>query len=168
MTIKEEIDRLSKFILKEYPLELGRGNFKDGESAVDVAIRLLSREDVLITIAKKGEENIHTFKFVTGPEIIGFIDGKRVEEIGETLSNAVGEGLFTCAVKGNEDCDGKCVMLLEYGQIVYCPSLDIDHSKREKDNDVAGDKCKHVPSRGEECGYCQLKKAEEKEMEGKE
>jgi len=42
----KEIDRLSSFILKNYPEEIGRGNFSGGESAVDVAIRLLKKLQV--------------------------------------------------------------------------------------------------------------------------
>lgn len=40
---EREIDRLSDFLLKNYPHQIGRGNLKEGESAVDVAIRLLNR-----------------------------------------------------------------------------------------------------------------------------
>lgn len=40
-----EIDRLAAFILRYYPHEIGVGNFQHGESAVDVAIRLLSKEE---------------------------------------------------------------------------------------------------------------------------
>lgn len=36
-----ELDRLAAFIERYYPNEPGRGNFKEGESVVDVAIRLL-------------------------------------------------------------------------------------------------------------------------------
>jgi len=36
-----EINRLSKYILLEWSEEIGHGNFRTGESAVDVAIRLL-------------------------------------------------------------------------------------------------------------------------------
>ena len=37
----QEIERLSGFILKELPDEIGAGDLVHGESAVDVAIRLL-------------------------------------------------------------------------------------------------------------------------------
>lgn len=36
-----EITRLSNYILLEWADEIGRGNFRTGESAVDIAIRLL-------------------------------------------------------------------------------------------------------------------------------
>ena len=39
----KEIDRLASFILKELSHELGKGDSVNGESAVDVAIRLLSK-----------------------------------------------------------------------------------------------------------------------------
>ena len=38
---RQEISRLSNYILLEWDGEIGRGNFRTGESAVDVAIRLL-------------------------------------------------------------------------------------------------------------------------------
>lgn len=38
----EEIDRLAGFLLEHFPHEPGRGNERHGESAVDVAIRLLT------------------------------------------------------------------------------------------------------------------------------
>lgn len=38
-----EIDKLANFLLTRYPDEIGKGNSIDGESAVDVAIRLLSK-----------------------------------------------------------------------------------------------------------------------------
>ena len=41
---KREIDRLANFLLKEYPDEPGKGNPVHGESAVDVAIRLLTKK----------------------------------------------------------------------------------------------------------------------------
>ena len=41
---RSEIDRLSKFILDKMPEEIGRGKeYRDGESAVDIAIRLLEQ-----------------------------------------------------------------------------------------------------------------------------
>lgn len=36
-----QIDKLSLFILNEFPDEIGKGDFKKGEGAVEVAIRLL-------------------------------------------------------------------------------------------------------------------------------
>ena len=42
MSAKKEIDRLAEFILKEYPEEPGSKG--TSESAVDVAIRLLSEK----------------------------------------------------------------------------------------------------------------------------
>lgn len=39
---RSEIDRLADFILEKMPEEIGKGNPQQGESAVDVAIRLLS------------------------------------------------------------------------------------------------------------------------------
>jgi hypothetical protein len=36
-----EIDRLAAFLLRWFPDEIGRGDPQNGESAVDVAIRLL-------------------------------------------------------------------------------------------------------------------------------
>jgi len=39
---KKEIDRLAKFILRHLDYEIGRGNLQNGESAVDIAIRLMS------------------------------------------------------------------------------------------------------------------------------
>ena len=39
---KREIDRLAKFILRHLDYEIGRGDPQNGESAVDVAIRLMS------------------------------------------------------------------------------------------------------------------------------
>ena len=41
--MNQEIDRLADFLLKNYPNEIGKGDFVHGESAVDVAIRLLSK-----------------------------------------------------------------------------------------------------------------------------
>lgn len=38
---KMELDRLADFILAEMPEEIGKGNPQAGESAVDVAIRLM-------------------------------------------------------------------------------------------------------------------------------
>jgi len=38
----KEIDRLADFLLKHYSDEIGKGDPVHGESAVDVAIRLLS------------------------------------------------------------------------------------------------------------------------------
>jgi len=40
---KSEIERLASFILKYYSDEIGKGDFQHGESAVDVAIRLMTR-----------------------------------------------------------------------------------------------------------------------------
>lgn len=40
----KEIDRLADFILKNMPKEIGKGNPRDGESAVDIAIRLLGEQ----------------------------------------------------------------------------------------------------------------------------
>jgi len=40
---KNEIQRLADFLLRRYPDEIGKGNPQSGESAVDVAIRLLSK-----------------------------------------------------------------------------------------------------------------------------
>jgi hypothetical protein len=37
-----EIDRLADFLLRTYPDRIGAGDFQHGESAVDVAIRLLT------------------------------------------------------------------------------------------------------------------------------
>jgi len=37
-----EIDRLANYLLKHFPHEIGRGDPIHGESAVDVAIRLLT------------------------------------------------------------------------------------------------------------------------------
>jgi hypothetical protein len=39
---KKEINRLADFLMKYFPRELGAGDRVHGESAVDVAIRLLS------------------------------------------------------------------------------------------------------------------------------
>lgn len=41
--VHNEIERLASFILKEYPNEPGKGGGSGGESAVDVAIRIMSR-----------------------------------------------------------------------------------------------------------------------------
>lgn len=38
---EKEIDKLADFLMQHYPRELGLGNLAHGESAVDVAIRLL-------------------------------------------------------------------------------------------------------------------------------
>lgn len=40
-TYKHQIDELAKFILNNMPEEIGKGNQACGESAVEVAIRLL-------------------------------------------------------------------------------------------------------------------------------
>ena len=40
---EQEIDRLATFLLTNYPDELGKGDPENGESAVDVAIRLLTK-----------------------------------------------------------------------------------------------------------------------------
>jgi hypothetical protein len=39
---RKEIHRLAEFLLRNYSNEIGKGNPKEGESAVDVAIRLLT------------------------------------------------------------------------------------------------------------------------------
>ena len=39
-----EVDRLAEFLLSKSPHEIGRGDFVNGESAVDVAIRLLNEQ----------------------------------------------------------------------------------------------------------------------------
>jgi len=39
----KEIDKLAAWILKNIPEEIGKGNPKEGESAADVAIRLLDK-----------------------------------------------------------------------------------------------------------------------------
>jgi len=41
---EKEIERLAEFLAQHFPRELGMGNHVHGESAVDVAIRLLSPE----------------------------------------------------------------------------------------------------------------------------
>lgn len=41
MRLEAELDRLADFILQEFPYEIGMGNMREGESAVDVAVRLL-------------------------------------------------------------------------------------------------------------------------------
>lgn len=38
----KQVDQLAEFILKFYPGEIGKGNSKQGETIVDVVIRLLS------------------------------------------------------------------------------------------------------------------------------
>lgn len=40
---KREIDRLAAYIQKELPKEIGRGDPRNGESAVDIATRLMGR-----------------------------------------------------------------------------------------------------------------------------
>jgi hypothetical protein len=40
--VSNEIDRLAEHLLLNYPGEIGKGDPVNGESAVDVAIRLLS------------------------------------------------------------------------------------------------------------------------------
>ncbi|MDQ3816288.1 MAG: hypothetical protein M3362_01190 [Acidobacteriota bacterium] len=40
-TADQEINRLADFLMAKYPAEIGKGNPEVGESAVDVAIRLL-------------------------------------------------------------------------------------------------------------------------------
>lgn len=42
---EEEIGRLADFFLKNYPDEIGVGDPANGESAVDMAIRLLTKDD---------------------------------------------------------------------------------------------------------------------------
>ena len=41
---QKEIDRLAKFLVSNYADEIGKGNPREGESAVDVAIRLLRKD----------------------------------------------------------------------------------------------------------------------------
>jgi hypothetical protein len=41
--VKGEIDKLADFLISKYPEEIGKGDYLYGESAVDVAIRLLSK-----------------------------------------------------------------------------------------------------------------------------
>jgi hypothetical protein len=42
-TYKEEVDRLADYLMEAWPHEIGQGDPAHGESAVDVAIRLLKR-----------------------------------------------------------------------------------------------------------------------------
>ena len=44
---KKEIGRLASFLLTNYLDELGKGDPVHGESAVDVAIRLLSKDQLV-------------------------------------------------------------------------------------------------------------------------
>ncbi len=46
MQMKSEIDRLAAFLHKRFESEIGSGDPAHGESAVDVAIRLLTRQTV--------------------------------------------------------------------------------------------------------------------------
>jgi hypothetical protein len=41
--VNNEIDRLAQYLLINHPDEIGKGNPVHGESAVDIAIRLLSK-----------------------------------------------------------------------------------------------------------------------------
>lgn len=40
---RREVDRLGGYIQEKLPREIGRGNFRTGESAVDIVIRILDR-----------------------------------------------------------------------------------------------------------------------------
>lgn len=53
MGAQNEIDRLAAFILAHCPDEVGRGNPREGESAVDVAIRLLGERPKQVNIYGK-------------------------------------------------------------------------------------------------------------------
>lgn len=50
---KMQIDRLADFIMENFGHEIGRGNPKEGESAVEVAIRLLSRQKNAVNMPSK-------------------------------------------------------------------------------------------------------------------
>ena len=57
-----EIDRLASWILSCYPEEIGRGDPVHGESAVDVALRLLERLRKLEKVAKKAEVLVNAIR----------------------------------------------------------------------------------------------------------
>ena len=41
MSVDKEIDRLAKYLIENFPNEIGEGDLGHGESVIDVAIRLL-------------------------------------------------------------------------------------------------------------------------------
>lgn len=90
-TIKsKEINKLADFLLRKFPDEIGVGNQKEGESAVDVAIRLLARykvqdEEQMYEDAKRMHDE-HKKQHGTGIYFDGvpldkhgiFVDGKLI------------------------------------------------------------------------------------------
>lgn len=56
--LASQIDQLAEFILTSYPDEIGAGDPVNGESAVEVAIRLLQPKEEELTIAKIVESEV--------------------------------------------------------------------------------------------------------------
>ncbi len=47
MSPNKEIDRLAKYLMENFPNEIGEGDHVHGGSAVDVAIRLLDKYKII-------------------------------------------------------------------------------------------------------------------------
>ena len=77
---ERSIERLADFLLSHYPDEIGRGNPVKGESAVEVAIRLLAR--------KEGAMERQRPKEVSPEGIRGVLEAleRRVDSLGEKVT----------------------------------------------------------------------------------